>query len=565
MSSSGILSVNSGPLIIRTYLDGSSNNSYVLGNYDIPVASGLVLTTSTNGLVVPSNNITISSITVSSIFASSIFASTLSSNTINTSSLIVSSINGVVPISSGTYYGDYLFWNSNSTIWQVGNSTINIGSFAGSTIGNESIAIGYYAASSSPDNEGSIAIGKYTGTYDQDITSIAIGYYTGNISQGRNSIALGTEAGFDNQKDYSIAIGYQTAMSTQDSYSIAIGFQAAISSQSTNSIAIGTSAGSCNQDAYSIAIGPSAGATSQSSFCIAIGNNAGKTGQLIKAIAIGNCAAQTNQSGSAIAIGDFSAQVNQGIGGIAIGTVAGTNNQSTNSIAIGTSAAQFNQHDSAVALGNYAGNYYQSTNAIAIGTYAGSTSQGINSIAIGTYAGALNQSSNTIILNASGVNVSSFVSSSFYVNPVRFDSNTTNVLRYNIDTSEITYSAKTFVIQHPSKQDNYLVHACLEGPESGIYYRGTAIVLGKFVEIELPEYVMALANSFTVNVTHVYDEVNDTECKSYSATRVKNGRFRIYGECGTVDWVVFGKRADIEVEPLKTSVDIKGSGPYRWL
>ncbi len=217
-------------------------------------------------------------------------------------------------------------------------------------------------------------------------------------------------------------------------------------------------------------------------------------------------------------------------------------------------------------MGNYAGNYYQSTNAIAIGTYAGSTSQGQNSIAIGAYAGMLNQSSNTIILNASGVNVSSFVPSSFYVNPVRFDdSNRSNTLNYNTITNEITYSTKTFVIQHPSKQDNYLVHACLEGPESGVYYRGTAIILGKFVEIELPDYVCALANSFTVNVTHVYDEANDTECKSYSATRIKNGRFKIYGPCGTVDWVVFGKRADIEVEPLKASVDVKGNGPYRWI
>lgn len=484
MSSSGILSINSGPLIIRTYLDGSSNNSYVLGQYDMPVLNGLVLTTSTNGLLVPSNNINISSITVSTLSSNTIstgglVAGYISSNIISTgqifasnariSSLIVSSINGVVPISSGTYYSDYLFWNNTTNIWDIGSSTIHIGSFAGSTL--------------------------------QGSGSVSIGYYAG------------------------------------------------VSSQNTSSIAIGTNAGSFNQ----------------STLCIAIGNNAGNTGQLSKAIAIGNSAGQINQSGSAIAIGDFTAQVSQGLGGIAIGTVAGTFNQSTNSIAIGTSAARFNQQDSAVALGNYAGNYYQSTNAIAIGTYAGSTSQGINAIAIGAYAGMLNQSSNTIILNASGVNVSSLLSSAFYVNPIRYDVSQTSTLNYNTITNEITYSSKTFVIQHPSKQDNYLVHACLEGPESGVYYRGTAIILGRFVEIELPEYVMAFADNFTVNVTHVFDEANDTECKLYSATRVKDGRFRIYGPCGTVDWVVFGKRADIEVEPLKSTVDVKGNGPYRWL
>ena len=66
MSSSGINSINSGPLIIRTYLDDTVNNTYLLGNYDKPIPSNYVLTTSTNGQLVPSDNIYISSITTSS-------------------------------------------------------------------------------------------------------------------------------------------------------------------------------------------------------------------------------------------------------------------------------------------------------------------------------------------------------------------------------------------------------------------------------------------------------------------------------------------------------------------
>ena len=31
---------------------------------------------------------------------------------------------------------------------------------------------------------------------------------------------------------------------------------------------------------------------------------------------------------------------------------------------------------------------------------------------------------------------------------------------------------KTFIINHPLDDSKYLVHACLEGPEAGIYYRG---------------------------------------------------------------------------------------------
>jgi microcystin-dependent protein len=67
MSSSGIQSVSSGPLIIRTYNASSSSDvTYVLQDYDYPVSSNYVLITSTNGQLVPSNNINVSSITTSS-------------------------------------------------------------------------------------------------------------------------------------------------------------------------------------------------------------------------------------------------------------------------------------------------------------------------------------------------------------------------------------------------------------------------------------------------------------------------------------------------------------------
>jgi hypothetical protein len=73
MSSSGITPSNTGPLIIRTYNNNSSKQSFVLGDYDIPVASNLVLITSTNGQLIPSNAPTISTATFSSIQISSLF------------------------------------------------------------------------------------------------------------------------------------------------------------------------------------------------------------------------------------------------------------------------------------------------------------------------------------------------------------------------------------------------------------------------------------------------------------------------------------------------------------
>lgn len=77
MSSSGIDPVNSGPLILRTYLDGTSNNTYVLSTFDNPVPSNRVLTTSSFGEVVPSDNITISSLTVSSLISNGVTISQL--------------------------------------------------------------------------------------------------------------------------------------------------------------------------------------------------------------------------------------------------------------------------------------------------------------------------------------------------------------------------------------------------------------------------------------------------------------------------------------------------------
>jgi hypothetical protein len=138
MSSTGIDAINSGPLIFRTYNDNSQNNSYVLGNYDIPISSNYILTTSTGGMIVPSNNINISSITVSSITASSITASsitassitastinasTITTNNCNASSITVSSINGSVypPIIGAAFKAMPVIFTTNSETIQADN------------------------------------------------------------------------------------------------------------------------------------------------------------------------------------------------------------------------------------------------------------------------------------------------------------------------------------------------------------------------------------------------------------------------------------------------------------
>ena len=48
--------------------------------------------------------------------------------------------------------------------------------------------------------------------------------------------------------------------------------------------------------------------------------------------------------------------------------------------------------------------------------------------------------------------------------------------------------------------------------------------------------------------------------------KISNGKFKIYSDypC-TVNWLVFGKRLDMDVEVNKNKVELKGEGPYRWI
>jgi len=59
-------------------------------------------------------------------------------------------------------------------------------------------------------------------------------------------------------------------------------------------------------------------------------------------------------------------------------------------------------------------------------------------------------------------------------------------------------SRKPFDIPHPTKKGYRLRHVCLEGPESGVYYRGR--LTGKSI-IELPEYWRGLVDPETITVT----------------------------------------------------------------
>jgi hypothetical protein len=66
-----------------------------------------------------------------------------------------------------------------------------------------------------------------------------------------------------------------------------------------------------------------------------------------------------------------------------------------------------------------------------------------------------------------------------------------------IYTDVLMARSKNFVIDHPLKENKKLVHACLEGPENGVYIRGR--VTNKN-EINLPDYWQKLIDKNTISI-----------------------------------------------------------------
>jgi hypothetical protein len=107
-------------------------------------------------------------------------------------------------------------------------------------------------------------------------------------------------------------------------------------------------------------------------------------------------------------------------------------------------------------------------------------------------------------------------------------------------------TSKSFLINHPTKENKKLQYASLEGPENGVYVRGTT----DKETIELPEYWSELVHedSITVVLTPIGKKQN------LFIKEKSNKLIKIGGAEGSFDYVVYGERKDIdklEIEPLK--------------
>jgi hypothetical protein len=122
----------------------------------------------------------------------------------------------------------------------------------------------------------------------------------------------------------------------------------------------------------------------------------------------------------------------------------------------------------------------------------------------------------------------------YYDNSKKLETTTTGVAI----TGLLSATTKSFIIDHPTKENYKLRYACLEGPENSVYIRGRTTDN----VIELPDYWTGLVDedSITVNLTPIgnhsiwIEEINNN--KVYINSESKINCF----------YIVFAERKDVE-------------------
>lgn len=188
---------------------------------------------------------------------------------------------------------------------------------------------------------------------------------------------------------------------------------------STNSVNLGAYSNATATSSVNIGEYAGAGNTSAKQWIVNVGQSTGSSGQGIQTTAVGAFAGAVNQGQGAVAVGYRAQRTN-------VGSVAGS-----------------------VSIGQLAGSNDVGNDCVAIGGYAGFETQGNKAIAIGYQAGYNNQSTNTIIINATGSQLNSAVSTATYIAPLRIttsDNSSTirnKVAQYDTLTKELRYSGTT--------------------------------------------------------------------------------------------------------------------------
>ena len=437
------------------------------------------------------------------------------------------------------------------------------GGFNNSVSGTSSAVIGGYDNTVSGDNTGNVAgynntvSGQQSGNLAGNSNTVS-GDYSGNVAgiiNGVNGDYSGNLAGSNNgvsgQSSGNVA-GYLNGVSGDYSGNVA-GFSNGVSGDYSGNLAgssntvsgdySGNLAGSSNTVSGDYS-GNLAGSSNTVSGTTS-GNLAGN-GNTVDGAASGNVAGQDNTVSNT-----FSGNVagsNNGVSGDRSVNLGGQNNEvlSNNTVTLGgiglkTESGTSWQYATLCGTSNNPSFYpWDNVTSVPSGTSTGNAYR--FAVGAGDPTGATPSSLGFAVDNFGNLYMGDTETSS-------------GASIYNYDSASSSYVAKAFTIQHPTIENKWLRHGCLEGPEGGVYYRGKGEAP---VIIRLPDYATHIASDFTVQVTPIGLP------RMMSASEVtQEGTFRVHGE-GRFHWTAIGERVALDPEPFKTDVSIHSMGPYSW-
>ena len=151
-------------------------------------------------------------------------------------------------------------------------------------------------------------------------------------------------------------------------------------------------------------------------------------------------------------------------------------------------------------------------------------------------------SGNALIINAG---------SGSYTSGKLIDAQNNSVSKFSVDfNGNLRATTKSFDIEHPTKPGKRLVYGVLEGPEHGVYHRGT--VEGKgLLKIELPEYWHKLVGEdYSIQLTpwgnyavHIIEKTENYFIIQLSGNFISQKFKNI-----KVDYIIHGSRIDAPLE-----------------
>lgn len=254
---------------------------------------------------------------------------------------------------------------------------------------------------------------------------------------------------------------------------------------------------------------------------------------------------------------------------IVLGTNAGRQiSDIENSVILGTQAGEFSSGRQNVNVGNLAGQYSNGINNVYIGTLNGKDLVGSFNVIVGS------QSASTLGFSSFSVLIGSFLDTPPSDNYLAIGNGSNPLITGNFNDRNlfingnlfVNGNSKTFVINHPTKENKYLVHACLEGPENAVFYRGHITTEKNHGLGILPEYFSALVhhNSVTVQLTPIKELAN----VCLMDIDFDNNLFYIKTNIDCkVAYHIMATRKDIAdlVFEVDCVVPVRGDGPYTYI